>query len=141
MNYYTYTSLILCIGIWIMNLKNLWWKVLNNIYRRTSKSDRLGYDCGKKCSTESYQRGNQRETNDMAKIVQEFHICAEFNGHEPSTDCWCEPVEVNTKTIDGVVFRMVQHVDTASTKLHRKKVVAMRSNSMDYVTRLLNSIK
>lgn len=76
----------------------------------------------------------------MGKIIQEFHICDEFNGHEPSTDCWCEPVNIKTKTIEGTVFKVVEHVDTTSSKIHRKNIIFQRSSTLDYVTKLLNSI-
>ena len=77
----------------------------------------------------------------MKEIIQEFHVCNEYNGHEASVDCWCEPTDIKSKKVNGMIYKVIIHVDANPTNIMHSEIIRRRNLTTDYVTKLLNSIK
>jgi len=70
----------------------------------------------------------------------EVHLCDYPNGHELSTDCWCEPVNIRTMVNKhGIEMLVVEHVD--DTPIHHIVIVNNRELEPDWITRVLAKVK
>jgi hypothetical protein len=72
----------------------------------------------------------------------EYHVCRGLNGHESSTDCWCEPTRIKLSKMNGRECLVVHHNDTDAVPVSTTfdRVIEERSRRPDYVTRILDSI-
>lgn len=71
-------------------------------------------------------------------MVTKFHLCEYDNGHEPSEDCWCEPIPEHGQGPFGEHVMIVLHVD--EMKHHRRLVVAARGAAQDWITQILEKV-
>jgi hypothetical protein len=72
---------------------------------------------------------------------REFHICAAFNGHRASVDCFCEPVRIYwLKDLNGIPVIVVEHNDEGDVSVHRSTVIIQRDRVPDWVTSLLDTV-
>lgn len=61
----------------------------------------------------------------MRPTMNVVHVCSAPNGHQRSTDCWCEPVQINWyRNKHGADVLVVMHDDV--TLQHRIVIVSER---------------
>lgn len=84
----------------------------------------------------------------MKAMRNEVHLTQRPNGHESSTDCWCEPTRMYWYTNrHGITMYVVEHNDTEETiQCQHEQLVNLRTlrvanaPSQDWVTHVLNSV-
>lgn len=69
----------------------------------------------------------------------EMHFSQYQNGHEASSDCWCEPGVAIFHNESGDTVALIQHVDYVPHM--RYQVLAQRNKKPGWITRKLNEVE
>ncbi len=73
------------------------------------------------------------------EVGPQVHVCLSANGHQRSTDCWCEPINMWWQTNAlGIKVLIVIHDDEEDVTIHHAGIIFMRDSAQDWITRALD---